>query len=221
MTRRRAGPHRFTAIVAAAIALTAGMVVSHRSSSTPTIAHPLGKLAPTPGPSSEGYVTGKRAYLSRLAARQPDAPAAALVSFARFLRADEADQLMTGQHVGVVFLMFPGPTPEAPRVVTTIHAAVAKPAADIADLTRQEIAALQAKHDPASGPLIAERRRELQATTEDCACVYAVVIEGSTVARLMTLQRSSLVRLVDVPDPLTDDLAGWQLTPIAPVKTRA
>ena len=91
------------------------------------------------------------------------------MSFSRFLRPDAADQLFASQRVSVVFLVFPGSAPEAPRVVTTIRAAVTKPAADIADLTRREIAALQAKHDPAAGPLIADRRKQLQQTTPDCA----------------------------------------------------
>jgi hypothetical protein len=209
-------PNRFAALIAAAIALVAAVVVTQRNNPAPTISHPIGKLAPTPGPSSDGYVTGKRAYLSDLAEQKPDAPAAALVSFARLLRPTEVEQLMTGMKTTVVFAMFPGAPPEAPRVQSTVQAAVAKRAVEIAATTRAEIQALQARRDPASAPLIAERDRQIRQTTPDCACVYAAVVQNSTVGRLASLQRSSLVRLVDVPDPLTDDLSGWQLTPIAP-----
>jgi hypothetical protein len=207
---------RFTALVAAAIALVAAVVVTHRSDRVPTMSHPLGKLAPTPGPNADGYVDGKRAYLSRLAGREPDAAAAGLASFSRLLRPSEVEQVTAGLRVSVVFTMFPGAQPEAPRVVTTVAAAVAKRAAEIAAQTEAEIASLQARNDPASAPLVADRRRELHQTTPDCACVYAAVVERTTVAKLAALQRSALVRLVDLPDPLTDDLSGWELTPIAP-----
>jgi len=210
-------PHRFAALAAAAIALVAAVVVTQRNNPAPTISHPLGKLAPTPGPNSDGYVAGKRAYLSRLADADPDASASALVSFGRLMRPHDVEQLMTGMRVSVVFAMFPGAPPEAPRVESTIQAAVAKRAVEIAGVTQAEIRSLQAKHDPASAPLINDRRRELQQLTPDCACVYAAVVQKTTVGRLASLQRSSLVKLVDVPDPLTDDLSGWQLTPIAPV----
>lgn len=213
---RRAGPHRFAGLAAVAIALAAGSLVTQRAGTEPTINRPIGKLAPTPGPSSEGYVSGKRAYLRALAADEPDKPAAALVSFARLLRATEAERLLDGLEVSAVFVTFPGASPEAPRIESTIRAAVAKRAVEIGNVTRSEIASLEATRDPASGPLIADRRGQLARTTPDCPCVYAAVVEESTVGRLMALQRSGLVRLVDVPDPLTDDLSGWQLTPIIP-----
>jgi hypothetical protein len=209
-------PNRFAALVAAAIALVAAVVVSHRSTVGPTIAHPIGKLAPTPGPNADGYITAKRAYLSRLAAEGPDAGAAGLVSFARMLTPAEADQVLTGLDVSVAFVVLPGSTPEAPRVDTTILAAVVKREADLVAAEKAEVSALQAKRDPASGPLIADRRAQIAATTPDCACVYAAVVQKSTVGKLAALSRSGLVRLVDVPDPLTDDLSGWQLTPILP-----
>ena len=210
-------PNRFAALVAAGIALVAAVVITQRTN-TPvaTINHPVGKLAPTPGPNSDGYVTAKRAYLSDLAERSSDASAAALVSFGKLLRPTEVEQLMTGMQVSVVFAMFPGAPPEAPRVTTTVQAAVARRAVEIADTTKAEIQTLQGRRDPAAAPLIAERRQELARTIPDCACVYAAVVQKSTVGRLASLQRSSLVRLVDVPEPLTDDLEGWQLTPIAP-----
>ena len=95
---------------------------------------------------------------------------------------------------------------------------MARRAVEVGDLTKAEITALQAKRDPASAPLIEDRRKQLAGTTPDCPCVYAAVVERSTVGRLASLQRSGLVRLVDVPKPLTDDLSGWQLTPIVPKK---
>ena len=55
-------------------------------------------------------------------------------------------------------------------------------AVELADVTRAEIQALQAKHDPASAPLINDRRKQLTETTPDCACVYAAVVGRSTVA---------------------------------------
>lgn len=213
---RRRAPHRFAGLAAVAIALAAGSLVTQRADTGPTISRPAGKLAPTPGPSSDGYVRGKRAYLRDLAADQPDEPAAALVSFARLLRAAEAERLLGRLEVTAVFVTFPGTSPEAPRVESTIRAAVAKRAVEIGNITRSEIASLETKRDPASAPLIADRRRQLAGTTPECPCVYAAVVEESTVGRLMALQRSALVRLVDVPDPLTDDLSGWHLTPIIP-----
>jgi hypothetical protein len=210
---------RFAAFAAAVIALAAGTLVSQRSIREPTMSRPLGKLAPTPGPSSDGYVSEKRTYLQTLARDEPDARASALVSFSRLLRATEAERLLNRLEVGVVFVTFPGASPEAPRVESTIRAAVARRAVEIGDLTKAEIATLEAKRDPASGPLIADRRKQLAGTAPDCPCIYAAVVEKTTAGRLATLQRSGLVRLVDVPKPLTDDLSGWQLTPIVPKRT--
>ncbi|MGH7856208.1 MAG: hypothetical protein ACREQY_02685, partial [Candidatus Binatia bacterium] len=64
--------------------------------------------------------------------------------------------------------------------------------------------------------LLAQRRAALEGTAPECACLYAVVLNGATVRRLAEVQSSDAVRLVDVPDPLVDDLSGWELTPIFP-----
>jgi hypothetical protein len=214
----RGAPHRLVAVLAAAIALFAAGLVSQRSTSHPTISHPLGKLAPTPGPSSDGYIASKRAYLGMLSLQKPNAPAAGLVSFARLLRPAEAERALVGASVSAVFVDFPAGRPEAVAVRGSIAAALQMRATQIVDATKAEVQALQARHDPAGKPLIDERNRQLNGTRADCACIYGAVVERSTVVRLVYLARSRDVRLVDVPEPLTDDLSGWQLTPIFPVK---
>jgi hypothetical protein len=217
----RTAPHRLVAVLAAAIALFGAGLVSQRSTSHPTISHPLGKLAPTPGPSSDGYIAGKRAYLGALEQSKPNAPAAGLVSFTRLLRPAEADRALVGANVSAVFVDFPAGRPEAVAVHRSIGGALQMRATQLIDATKAEMKALEAKKDPASKPLIDERRRQLDGTRPDCACIYAAVVERSTVVRLVYLAKSRDVRLVDVPDPLTDDLSGWQLTPILPGKRAA
>jgi len=215
--KRRRRPQLPVIVVATAIALAAGAVISHRA--LPSVNHPLGKLGPTPGPSSEGHVAAKRAYLSGLERRSPDASAAGLVSFTRLLSASDVGRTLGGLRVSAVFVSFPSGRPEALAVRRTTTAAMSLRASQLVDATKADIAALAARRDPSSRQLLDERRRELAQTSAQCACIYGAVVQHTTVRRLGDLARSGDVRLVDAPDPLTDDLSGWQLTPIFPQNT--
>lgn len=204
--------YALAAFAVVAVALVVATVVTLRSGGGgPPLA---GRLGPTPGPDSEGHIAAKSAYLEALARREPDAAGAGLVSFSRLLAAAEASSLLGDLRVSAAFVSFPVADPEAVAVEDTLEAAVALRADELARVTMAEIEALERSGgDP---DLLEQRRAALAATARDCPCVYAVAVEGATVARLAALQRLEEVRLVDVPDPLTDTLRGWELTPVFP-----
>lgn len=201
------------ALAVVAVGLVAGTVLTLRSGDgdAPPIA---GRLGPTPGPDSEGHIVAKRAYLDTLARRDPDTVGAGLVSFSRLLPATEASSVLRNMTPTAVFVKFAAGEPEALQVTDTLEAAVAARAEELAAVTRAEIEALEGQGG--DHELLEQRRTAFAETTPGCACVYAVAVEGVAVGRLAELGGRDEVRLVDVPDPLTDDLGGWELTPVFP-----
>ena len=97
-----------------------------------------------------------------------------------------------------------------------------------ASRTGAEIADLEDQIGSASGQeredlevLITERKDAYTNVTADCACVYAIAVEGAELIELRTLADQRVVRLVDVPDPITESLAGWELAPLVPATGRS
>lgn len=202
----------YVALAVLAVGVVGGAILSTRSGDGgPSLA---GSLGPTPGPNSDGHVSAKRAYLGGLAQRTPDAAAAGLVSFSRLITAAEASALVGETETAAVFVKFPAGEQEAVQVTDTIAAAVKVRAEALAAVTRTEVEAFEQQDGDADE--LAKRRAALDGTTPECTCVYAIVVEHTTVERLAELQASDDVRLVDVPDPLVDSLAGWELFPLFP-----
>ncbi|MEX2393552.1 MAG: hypothetical protein WD826_03625 [Actinomycetota bacterium] len=182
-----------------------------------------GSLGPTPGPSSEGHVKAKRAYLDRLARSDPGEESAALVSLAKYLSAPSAQSLATGTKPTAVFVRFPASEGEVLLVETTISGAVADRAAQVREEIQAEVDALTEQAAKASGAsktdldsLVAERKDALAKVKSDCACVYAFAVTDGSITELHEMQQGAEVKLVDVPDPVSNDLRGWELTPIVP-----
>lgn len=208
-----------------AVALVAGTVVTLRSDAPPDVVdQPVeGRLGPTHGPDSLGHIEGKHAYLDRLADTDPDAPAAALVSMRRMLTGAEAQSAAIGLEVSAAFVKFGDADAGVIAVETSIPVAVAARATELREVVSQEIEALERELEGAEGEaadrleeLLAESRSSLEAITPECSCVYAFATEHATVRRLVEVRSQPDVRLVDVPEPLTDGLGGWELTPILP-----
>jgi len=206
--------------VAAVALIAAWQYTVHAGNSKTKIA---GVLAPTPGPNSSGYISAKRAYLERSAASDPSKPAAALISLARLMRPAAADALRPSGHLTAVFVRFPASDPEAIEITTTISDAMNARAKELQSVIQGEMSGLTKELQTATGSrkkqvqqLLAQRHTGLAALKGDCACVYALVIENSTLGSLEAEQKKGGVRLVDVPDPPVATLQGWQLTPILP-----
>ena len=97
-------------------------------------------------------------------------------------------------------------------------------AGDLQGVVRAEISGLEKERSTATGDrrkqvqtVLAQRKHGLASLRGDCACIYALVVENSTLQTLQGEQGKAGVRLVDVPDPPVATLEGWQLTPILPV----
>jgi hypothetical protein len=205
---------RVALIGALVVATVAAAVLSARFADPDRVA---GHLGPTPGPSSEGHVAAKHAYLDRLAAEDPNEPASALVSLKTLVRGTDAQRMASVAEPVAVAVRFPGNEPELQLVRTTIPGALADRASDLRNEYEEEIKALEASE---STELVAQRKAELAKIDANCICVYAFAVERADVAELDALAKRPEVKLVDVPEPVTDDLAGWQLLPIVP-KTAA
>lgn len=172
-----------------------------------------GHLGPTPGPSSDGHIREKRAYLEGLVAKQPATQAAALVSLTRYVPAIAAQRMAGSMHATAVFVKFPGVDPEVQLVRTTIAGALADRASDLRREIEAEVAALE---DSGASELVAQRKDDLTKINASCACVSAFAVVKVPLRSLGELAKRPDVRLVDVPDPVVDDLAGWELQPIVP-----
>ncbi len=211
---------RLQAFAAIAVALVAAMTLA-QNYDEPRVA---GRLGPTAGPNSLGHVEAQRAYLDRIAREDPDAGAGALVSFSRRLSAPETATLIGEMETTVVFVLFPEGQPEAIAleelpIIDTVAARakelVAGVEAEIAQLETQLQTAAEADRADIEASL--QRRREALGKLKlDCACVYAVGVQGTTLGSLAQLQAKPEVTLVDVPNPVTSDLEGYHLTPILP-----
>jgi hypothetical protein len=144
------------------------------------------------------------------------------------MSAAETASLTEGMTVTGVFVRFPAGDAEALRVSGTIAAAVKARGDELTKVVRAEITSLEKEMQSAGGSarerlskLISERRAALTSIGPNCACVYAIAVEGTTLSALWQLQKDPRVLLVDVPSPVTDTLAGWELTPISPSTTSA
>lgn len=211
---------RMQAFAAAAVALLAATVLTLDGDGEARVA---GRLGPTPGPNSAGHVEAKRSYLDRIARAEPGREAAGLVSFTRLLPATEVEPMVADMDATVVFVMLPEGEPEAIALTRPLRETVAARAEEVADDVRAEIVSLEAELARAPeaereelDAALERRRLALDALRADCACVYALGVEGATLAELAALQGREEVLLVDVPDPVATDLSGWQLTPILP-----
>lgn len=213
---------RFAILALVGIGLAVGVYFALRDS-TPTESEPAGALGPTPGPNSDGYVSGKRAYLEGLAKDQGASPAAALISLTGFKKPSEVATILGGGKVSAVFVRFPSSAIEALQVTNTLQAAVAERASILKRELSEELPQLEQRlrsatpdQRPDIQKLVDDRRRTVAGVSPDCSCVYAFSVEQTNVDTLATMQKRSDVRLVDVPDPLVSTLRGWQLTPLVP-----
>ena len=217
---RRTAHLRLQILAAMAVVLVAATQLTLGDGS----ARVRGRLGPTPGPSSEGYVQSKRAYLERIARSDPARPAGALVSFSRFVSAGQAEALISGMEATAGFIRLPqGGTEVVDLRTGSLRTAVAQSAELLAEQLRAEIVSIEAQLRGARGAgraqleeSLEERRRALGDLGPECRCVYAVAVQRTTLGALRHLQYRPEVRVVDVPNPTTDDLAGFQLTPILP-----
>jgi hypothetical protein len=217
---RHSGQLRLLALLAAAIGLVSAMAISMRSGDEMRVA---GRLGPTPGPNSAGHVEAKRDYLKRIAAEEPDRAAAGLISASHLLSVSQAKTLTDGMQVTVVFVRFPGGQPDVLAVTDSLEQTLAAGTREFGDVIRREVASLEQQVGSAQGAERAtledslnKRKQTLSQLTTDCACVYAIAVQGTTLGALARVQGSGEVLLVDVPEPVTDDLKGWELTPILP-----
>jgi hypothetical protein len=206
--------------VCAVILVVAAFFSWHSARSGSRIA---GVLGPTPGPNSAGHIEAQKAYLARAARRDPTKPSGALISLARMTRPSDVEALRPRGRVTAIFVRFPTSQPEALKITTTIADAMNDRAKQLQDVVKAEISGLQRGLKSSSGAqaaqtrsMLAQRENGLRAITGDCACVYALVVEHSTLASLEAEQNKPGVRLVDVPDPPVATLQGWQLTPLLP-----
>jgi hypothetical protein len=212
---------RFVLLVVTGVALVAATVYTLQSSNGPRDV--AGHLGPTPGPDSEGHIRAQTAYLDRLAIERPAEKAAALVSLSTYVAAKDAEKIARSMDATVVFVKFPQSEQELQFVRSTMTNALAARSTDLRHEIVAEVDALKAQAAKASGKekqdlesLISQRNKELPTIKADCACVFAFAVEGASLQALRDLAHRPEVRLVDVPNPVTDDLAGWELGPIVP-----
>lgn len=177
----RSGPVRWVLLGLLAVGLVAGAVLTDRLD-VPGLddgAEARGRLGPTPGPDSEGYIAEKRAHLESIATSEPDRDAAAVVSLNRLLGLPELRELAAGGRVLALYVRQEGGEPSS--LLTG--------------------GSLEGAEESLGGP---------------CDCIYAFVIQRTTLGSLVALQQDPAVRLADVPDPPVPDLRGWELVPILP-----
>jgi len=221
--RRILHRYRWVIFAVCAIGLVAAAVYSRATQSSSKVA---GVLAPTPGPNSNGYIAAQRAYLARVATSDPSKPSGALVSLSKMTRASDAEGLRPAAgKLTAIFVRFPASQPEAITITTNVADAMNERATELQAAVRAEIDGLNKELPTATaarrkeiGVMLAQRVVGLKKLTGDCACVYALVIERSTLSSLAQEQGRSGVRLVDIPDPPVASLHGWQLTPLLPEK---
>lgn len=207
---------RYALLAAVGVVLVVAMVFQLRRPDPDAV---RGQLGPTPGPqaSSDDYVAMKERHLADLAASQSPDPVAALVSFDRYVPAPDVQRAAAGMEPTFVWVRFAGAEAEPLAVQTTVTGAVADRAAELRASIDAEIAELEAQEPtPELTELIATRKQELAQLGAECACVFALSVEDAQPADLQKLAEQPTTRLVDVPDPPTNDLDGWELTPFVP-----
>ena len=217
---------RLSLFAAVAIGLIAASVLTLRGGDAGTDADAVrGYLGPTPGPanSAQTYVDTKKRYLAELAGKGPGREAAALVSLTSYQPAPDVQARVLGVKPTVVFVRFPGSQAEPVLIETTMNGAVADAAETLRDEMEAEIRSLEqriASAQPTARTnlqeLLAQRRADVAKIRDDCGCVFAFAVEKTDVTALRELQAKKGIRLVDVPDPLVSELAGWELAPLVP-----
>lgn len=214
--------YRWVLMALLSAALIAASIVTMISgdSNTDKVA---GRLGPTPGPNSQGYAAQKRAYLANLAATKGSEKVGALVSFNSYVPGTFVQSLVSGMEPQALFVQFPTADSEAISIKTTVNGTLADRATDLRRQLQAEIDSIKHQLPKASpsakGALqtdINERTATLNSLKADCACVFAVAVQGAEVTALAEVARHPEVRLVDVPNPVTNDLQGWELQPIVP-----
>lgn len=212
--------YRWAIFGVCAVALIAAAFYAMHARNSSNVA---GVLGPTPGPNSSGHISAKRAYLERSARSDPSTKAAALISLARTMRPAEARALVPSGKLTAIFVKFPASDPEAIKITTSMDDAMNARANDLRAVVQAEISGLQKELGGATGARrtqieaqLVQRAQGLASLRGDCACIYALVVENSTLRVLADEQATPGVRLVDVPDPPVASLAGWKLTPILP-----
>lgn len=217
---------RLVLLAAVAIGLVAATVLTLRGGDADSDPERVrGYLGPTPGPARDArsYIESKRRHLDGLARSEPTTQAAALVSLTSYQPAPNVQARAIGLRPTVVFVRFPSSQAEPVLVTTTMAGAVADAANALRKQVEAEIRSLEARVAGAQptaradiGASIAQRRADLAKIRADCGCVFAFAVEGAGLSKLRELQGKEGVRLVDVPDPLVNDLAGWELAPLVP-----
>jgi hypothetical protein len=215
--------HRYRWVIfglCSVLLIAAAFYSVHTSRSNSKVA---GVLGPTPGPNSSGHISAQRAYLVRAANSDPTASSGALISLARMMRPGDAEAIRPKGNLTAIFVRFPASQPEAIKITTSITDAMNERATELQATVRAEIVGLTTELKNATGSQktqieqeLAKRQSGLAQIKGDCVCVYALVVEDSTLADLEAEQNKPGVRLVDVPSPPVASLAGWQLTPILP-----
>jgi hypothetical protein len=211
---------RFLLLAATGIALVAATIYTMRSADGERA--PAGKLGPTEG-SAEAYVKTKSTYLQRVATRAPTTKAAALVSLKTYVPASSVQSMIRSLKATAVIVRFPASEQELQFVRTSVTNALEQRTTDLRRELQAEIDALSDELAAAEGErraevdrLLAQRKADLAKVKADCACVFAFAVEGASLEELRRLAGRPEVRLVDVPEPLTSDLAGWELGPLVP-----
>lgn len=214
---------RFVLLAVTGVILVIASVITLRDGGRTDPDEVRGHLGPTPGPNSNAYVAAKKAYLNGLASTEPLARSAALVSLQAYAPAPDAQRFARDMKPIGVWVRLPASTAELILVKTTISGAVADAAAAHRKVLDAEVEELRAQAGKAEGDkktsldkLVAERKASLAKVRSDCRCVFAFSVEEATLGDLKQLQERPAVRVVDVPDPVTNELSGWELQPIVP-----
>lgn len=214
---------RFVLLAATGVILVAATIYTLRSDDVDR--GPAGKLGPTKG-SADAYVKTKTTYLERVASEDPGSRAAALISLKAYVPASRVQAMARSLKATAVIVRFPASEQELQFVRTTVKGALEDRSVDVRRELSVEIDALEDELSNSTGErrteieeLLAERRADLAKVKADCACVFAFAVEGAPIEALRQLATQPEVRLVDVPEPLTSDLGGWELGPIVPDET--
>lgn len=210
---------RFVLLAVTGVILIAATIYTMQSDDAGRVA---GRLGPTSA-STDGYIATKKAYLDRVAKANSTQHGAALVSLNKYVTAPAAQTFASSMESSAVFVRFPKTEPEPVLVTTTIAGAVADRATDYRNEIEAEIDALTEEAAKATGAgkanlagVIAERKAVLAGVKADCVCVYAFAVKEAELGELAQLSKRPEARLVDVPDPVVNDLGGWELKPILP-----
>ena len=180
--------------------------------STPVSTDPVG---PTPGQPVAAYLAAAAEELDARLAANPRSVAYAVVHFNTYLAPDAVKAALPGVRPVRALLRLP-----RPRIQTEIHDVPVVLLPDSLTLAYREVArgklleAIRTERtlaaggavDPATRAAAAVAREEAEAYRDNCACVFAMVVQG-------TLE--GLAELPDVPQVRGVDLAPPRTSPVA------